>query len=189
METKTCKICNAEKPTSNFYKKSSYCKQCSIEYSKNYYQEHKEELAPYYRAKTKQYGIDHPDYWSDYKKTHDESEPTKEKRRAMIRKRNQTHPDYPVLNKIYNKLWQIFNRNSFSEKTQELFSCTKEQFFKHLNSKFTEEMNIENYGVVWKMGHKKPPSKFDLQTEEGVNGFAHYKNLLPIPKKYFNKKP
>ena len=80
METKTCKICNAEKPTSNFYKKSSYCKQCSIEYSKNYYQEHKEELAPYYRAKTKQYGIDHPDYWSDYKKTHDESEPTKEKR-------------------------------------------------------------------------------------------------------------
>lgn len=56
METKICKRCGRELPLSEFYKDKNckdglnyWCKECSKQYKKQYYQEHKEEIAEYYQ--------------------------------------------------------------------------------------------------------------------------------------------
>ena len=54
METKVCPKCNKEKPIKEFYKDkanknglNSWCKECTKEHNKEYYQENKEEAKAY----------------------------------------------------------------------------------------------------------------------------------------------
>lgn len=71
MKTKICKRCGRELPLSEFYKakscKDGYrneCKECFLQYYKQYQQEHKEELAEY----NKQYRQDNKEEIAEQKK-------------------------------------------------------------------------------------------------------------------------
>lgn len=57
--------------------------------------------------------------------------------------------------------------------------CTLMELMDHLESKFQDGMNWENYGE-WHIDHIKPLSMFDLTNEEDFKIAVHYKNLQPL---------
>lgn len=57
--------------------------------------------------------------------------------------------------------------------------CTLMELMDHLESKFQDGMNWENYGE-WHIDHIKPLSIFDLINEEDFKIAVHYKNLQPL---------
>ena len=63
--------------------------------------------------------------------------------------------------------------------TMELTGCSKEDLYTHLESKFTEGMNWENYGK-WHIDHIKPCASFDLTKEEEQKKCFHWTNLQPL---------
>jgi len=63
--------------------------------------------------------------------------------------------------------------------TMELTGCSKDDLYAHLESKFTEGMNWENYGK-WHIDHIKPCAFFDLTKEEEQKKCFHWRNLQPL---------
>ena len=57
--------------------------------------------------------------------------------------------------------------------------CTLMELMDHLESKFQDGMNWENYGE-WHIDHIKPLSMFDLTNEEDFKIAVHYTNLQPL---------
>ena len=45
---------------------------------------------------------------------------------------------------------------------------------------FLQEMNWENYGIVWEIDHKTPLSSFDLTQEKNIYEAFNYKNTQPL---------
>lgn len=64
-------------------------------------------------------------------------------------------------------------------KLYDLLGCTLEELKKHLESKFTEGMNWNNYGE-WHIDHIIPCKIFDLSKEEAQKICFHYTNLQPL---------
>lgn len=50
----------------------------------------------------------------------------------------------------------------------------------HLESKFTDKMNWDNYGTEWVVDHIKPVSKFDKDTDISI--VCALSNLQPLNK-------
>lgn len=66
-----------------------------------------------------------------------------------------------------------------TEKSFDLLGCTSEQFRKHIESRFTEGMNWDNYGE-WHIDHIKPCASFDLSKTEERQTCFHYTNTQPL---------
>ena len=62
---------------------------------------------------------------------------------------------------------------------RDILGCEKDEFEKHIESKFTEGMNFKNYGD-WELDHIKPLSKFDLTKENEIKECFHYSNIQPL---------
>lgn len=59
--------------------------------------------------------------------------------------------------------------------------CSIDELSAHLESKFTDGMNWENYGKTgWHIDHIRPLSSFDLTNQEDVRKACHYTNLQPL---------
>lgn len=68
-----------------------------------------------------------------------------------------------------------------SKKTMELLGCSIDELKIHLESKFQEGMNWENYGLKgWHIDHIIPCAFFDLTKEEEQRKCFHYTNLQPL---------
>ena len=63
--------------------------------------------------------------------------------------------------------------------TLKLLGCDLETVRKHLESKFTEGMNWNNYGR-WHIDHIMPCASFDLSDPEQQRKCFHYTNLQPL---------
>ncbi len=63
--------------------------------------------------------------------------------------------------------------------TMELTGCSKDDLYSHLESKFTEGMNWDNYGK-WHIDHIKPCVSFDLTDTEEQKKCFHWTNLQPL---------
>lgn len=61
----------------------------------------------------------------------------------------------------------------------ELTGCSKDDLYSHLESKFTEGMNWDNYGK-WHIDHIKPCVSFDLTDTEEQKKCFHWTNLQPL---------
>lgn len=72
----------------------------------------------------------------------------------------------------------IRGRNK-SASTQKLIGCSIDELKKHLESKFTEGMNWENYGD-WHVDHIIPCASFDFSKEDEQKKCFHYTNLQPL---------
>ena len=75
METKICKMCGKELPTSEFYKSKinkdgfeNCCKECKKQYSKQYRAKHKEEISEKRKEYQHQYYTEHKEGKSEYNK-------------------------------------------------------------------------------------------------------------------------
>jgi hypothetical protein len=66
------------------------------------------------------------------------------------------------------------------DKTYDLLGCSKEDFIKYFESKFTEGMSWDKVGKFIHVDHIKPCCSFDLTQEEEQQKCFHYTNLQPL---------
>ena len=61
--------------------------------------------------------------------------------------------------------------------------CTRNEFMRHIESKFTNGMHWNNYGTCWHLDHIVPVSHFDLSDPYQAKMVNHWTNLQPLEAK------
>jgi hypothetical protein len=90
-----------------------------------------------------------------------------------------------VINKIIDNLskraCKFFKKYNIDIKLthMQLIGSSKEELQKHIEDKFTENMNYNNYGE-WEIDHIKPISLCDTKNVEEIKEYFNYKNLQPL---------
>ena len=170
-ELKICSVCKVEKPYSEFHKqnntKDGYyfcCKDCRKSYSKRDYEKRKEEV----KKKSLEY------YFKN-----------KDKRRIYVKKyqkeRLKNDPLFKTIRNLRNRLYYALRNKGWKK------NCSFDKYIglnnykeliEYLESKFTLEMNWDNYGTYWEIDHIIPLSPSN--TEEELYTLCHYTNLQPM---------
>jgi hypothetical protein len=99
--------------------------------------------------------------------------------RTYENNRKQHDPSYKLIKNLRSRLWAVLKKNQKSESTIKLTGCTLEQLKKHLENKFEDGMDWNNYGV-WHVDHIIPCANFDLSKPEQQKICFHYTNLQPL---------
>jgi len=110
------------------------------------------------------------------------------RRKFNIQKRK-TNVNYKLRHNISNRIILALRAGEGykSIKTLELIGCSIKELKLHLENKFIEGMNWENYGK-WEIDHIKPCCKFDLTNIEEQKKCFNYNNLQPLWRKENLKK-
>ena len=94
---------------------------------------------------------------------------------------------YRLKNNLRTNIWSSIKRCGYKKysKTYEILCCSFEEFKLHLESKFEDWMNLENYGKYngelnygWDIDHIIPVSS--ANSEEEIIKLNHYTNLQPL---------
>ena len=176
------------------------------EYSKQYYEENKEQLKEK-REKNKdkineyqkQYRKDNKDKFKEYSKQYreDNKELKKEYRKQyyeenkdrMIKYSKQYWKNRMKTDPLFKLKERIKSRNTIAIKkqrtkkayrTMESLGCTIEQVRNHLEKQFTSNMNWSNHGTYWHIDHIIPISYFDLEDKTEQKIAFHYGNMQPL---------
>jgi hypothetical protein len=107
-------------------------------------------------------------------RTHHKNNPGK---RAAESNKRREDPVQKIRMNLGTRLWQVVSKKH--GKTMELTGCTTEELIKHLSSKFTEGMTLENYGE-WHIDHIKPCASFNLGDPGEQHKCFHWTNLQPL---------
>lgn len=94
-----------------------------------------------------------------------------------VKNRRATDFMYKLKNNLRNRLNQARKRNSKTGSAIRNLGCSVEFLINHLQSKFTEGMTQQNYGL-WQVDHIIPLSS--AQTPEELTELSHYSNLQPL---------
>lgn len=214
MKTKICTICNKELKVTEFNKGNDndglyyWCKKCGNEYSKEYYESHKEET----KKQQKKYRETHKDESAEYRKIHriEKVEYSKkyfqthklehkkwklrnkikiaEQRKKHLKNRYSIDINFKILTCLRNRLYAALCGKDKSKHTIELLGCSIENLKKHLENQFKLGMSWSNYGTGWNgrgmqewhIDHIRPCSSFDLSNSEEQCKCFHYTNLQPL---------
>lgn len=65
-------------------------------------------------------------------------------------------------------------------KTLDLIGCSINDFCKHIEAQFDENMSWGNHGTYWHLDHIFPISKADLTIDSEVKRVMHYTNFQPL---------
>jgi hypothetical protein len=189
---KTCKICNKEKPLTEYspcgsYKDKIYyrseCKECNYQVQKI---ENKESVKKYrssekYKETRKKYRS--TEEYKQKAKEYEQRPCVKEKRNKRVRKTYKNKYDNETLFKLKvvlrNRLYEVLKRYKFPKKSSifKHLGCDVQFLKLHLESKFKENMSWDNYGE-WHIDHIIPLSS--AQTEQELYNLCHYTNLQPL---------
>jgi len=93
--------------------------------------------------------------------------------------KKKTDPEYKLLHNVRKRMWAILKKQKKSDSTLKLTGCSLQELRKHLESKFEDGMNWDNYGV-WHVDHIIPCANFDLSDPEQQKICFHYTNLQPM---------
>ena len=169
---KTCNKCSQTKSINNFSKSNSnkdgymkYCKVChgtQIKANRDKYKEYDKEYAKknwLIKKDNPEYQLKHREYQKLYKK---------EKRKNPIFRLKENLRTY-FYKIITNKSKSIFK-----------YLGDFEEFKKHIEVQFKENMSWENYGTIWEIDHIKPIESFDFSKEEEIIKCWNYTNLQPL---------
>jgi hypothetical protein len=166
-KTKKCCVCKNHLPLDMFSKNKgrsdglqTRCKACDKEYQK---------------TTKKEYNIK---YASDYQKL--ESYKLNQKKHKIERYINDIN--YQISSKIRSRLSEAIRYNFKTGIAVNLLGCSIEQYKKYLESKFTPDMNWNNYKTVWEIDHIIEICTFDLTIEENIHKCFHYTNTQPLYK-------
>lgn len=189
--TKKCGVCNLYKEIENFQKRKNKpeyrCKECVREYHKKYYKKNQEAL----RKRTAEFRKENPDYMIKWRKENKEKikinkinylKKNKEKINQNEREKRKRDKAYKIKKNLRRRVNLIIKRGGKKSKsTMQLLGCDTQYFFTHLENKFTDGMNWENYGNNgWHIDHIVPCASFDLTEEEQQSKCFHYTNLQPL---------
>jgi len=98
--------------------------------------------------------------------------------------------EYRITRNLRSRL-KFAVKNGLKNKTYntlKFLGCSPAYLIKYLESKFTKEMNWENYGIYWHIDHILPCSSFDLTKKSNQKKCFCYKNLQPLSKEENLKK-
>ena len=199
---KNCRKCKIELYESNKIKAANICKNCQLEYQRDYYKKNRNKWYVYYgynnltddqkkeKYKKRKEKIDHVGYikyQSEYREKN--KEVLREKRRQYQKnvryprhlERMRTDEKYRAT-RAYRSLLRNFiqrSKNSYikNEKTSQILGYSMIEFKSHIESLFLPGMTWFNHGE-WHLDHISPISSFELGTP--VNIFNALNNLQPL---------
>jgi hypothetical protein len=187
IEMKHCPTCDTWKELIEFNKQSSswdnlarMCRKCYCEYKNNK------------RQNDEKYKLSDKNYNELYKQTGRRKEVSKiryeAKKEELIKKsikyqKNRYHNDqyYKVVTSIRTRISKLL-RQKGADKYNNFYKylgCSKDDFIRYFEAKFTEGMTWENHGE-WHIDHIKPCASFNLLDEEEQKKCFHYTNLQPL---------
>lgn len=175
MKVRKCFKCKIELSLERI---SNYCTTCKSKMDLESYHRNKEKRRQYVkeynelnpdklkkgRLQTKQWLKDRPEYMN-----------------IWYKEKLSTNIDYRIIHNLRERLRVSLHNNSKGAKTKDLIGCSIDELKKHLESKFTEGMNWDNYGRKgWHIDHIKPCILFDMSDPEQQKQCFHYTNLQPL---------
>ena len=93
--------------------------------------------------------------------------------------RRKKDPAFKILTILRGRIRQALKGYNKSDLTVKLLGCNIEEFWIHLEKKFTKGMTRENHGE-WHVDHIIPCASFDLSKPEEQAKCFHYTNLQPL---------
>ena len=103
------------------------------------------------------------------------------KRYAYRRERCERDPGYKVRRNLSSRIGKALRRSTTrkSKPTMKLIGCGLKELKEHLQSKFKDGMNWNNYGQ-WHVDHIIPCAHFNLVFSSQQEACFHYSNLQPL---------
>jgi len=145
---------------------------------KDYYQNNKEKV----KEKVRKYSFENREYILQRKRENREKNKDEYNRRwcEYVKNRKDNDPLYKLSCNIRTLISQSFKGQftSKAKKTIEILGCDFETFKEHIETKFTDDMNWNNYASYWQLDHKTPISW--AECEEDVYKLNHYTNFQPL---------
>jgi hypothetical protein len=198
---KTCSKCHKEKSLDDFNRRSkisltysSYCKECSKNYQKLWYDANEEVVNKkhnlYYENNKEKCLIKNKEYYSNNRtkilkqqKEYLNNPLVREKRREVLnvwtKKKLKEDPNFRIRRTVSTRIWHALNGTCKSKKTQELLGCSIVNLRNYLEKQFKRGMSWKNYGK-WHIDHIKPCDSFDLTSLDEQLKCFHYTNLQPM---------
>jgi len=195
--TKECPKCNRNLPkTTEFFHKrgsnlGSYCKDCmKADREKNkeandlrkrqWYQQNREHCLAKGKVRLESKKEEIKEYRKEYYQKNKVY--VKQKVKENITKRRKVDPIFRMVEAMRSNFRNCLLGLSKGKRTLEYLGCTMDEFWVYLQSRFTDGMTKENYGM-WHIDHIKPLSKFDFTKEDKEEQLSlawHYTNLQPL---------
>jgi len=207
---KVCIKCGLEKDLIDFVKTKNSCKEYKKQYALKNIEKLKEKSRKYYSLnkeyikdrEQKKYNLDKEKkikYQKEYSKKNikkikkyksEYSKINRDKLRAYKNNYQNEKRKIDPITKLKNVISRLI-RNSLkckgfskSKKSVEVLGCDVVFFKEYLESKFTKDMNWENYGIVWDIDHIIPLAT--AVNEGDIIKLNHYTNLQPLDS-YINR--
>jgi len=185
---KECISCNVEKEITNFYTQQSNkdklmkkCKKCfnsglsvsSKEYHKQYDKKYKDKYKKNIEEYAKNYRNNNKEYYKEYAKKYNNIYQKNKKQKDIL---------YKIGSNIRTRISQTINGYSKSKSTLQILGLNNfTEFKQHIESKFQNGMNWDNYGFgvnKWVVDHIIPISS--ALNEDEIYKLNYYTNLQPL---------
>lgn len=204
---KYCKQCDTDKLLIEFHLDktshdglSSRCKKCKQQYNKSnkyiisqYHKEHYNKNKDKHKCRMEEWYYKNRDKNIEYHKNHYYQD--KEKHAAICKRWRDNK--FPRIELTEEELRIKYNRRKIETKLRSLvkeaikrqlkkskatiiLGCTISECRQHIESKFTPEMNWNNYGYIWEIDHIVGCRTFDLFNIEQQKQCFYYINLQPL---------
>lgn len=92
-------------------------------------------------------------------------EKNNKKSREYNKLKRQNDPYWRLSKNMSKAIWECLKNNKNQLSWLKFVDYTLSELISHLESKFDDKMNWENYGSYWHLDHIRPMSWFDLKTE------------------------
>jgi len=185
---KICKLCQVNQLKSNFYKGHLKCKSCCIKTQKIWANSHRDLTRKYF----KKFKTNNPiRYKKQQQKYINKNRKILSEKSCIWRKNNRPrwnkyikqykkeNINYRLSELLRSRIYSALKGITKSKSTIQLLGCTYDEFKHHLESKFLDGMNWDNYGK-WHIDHIKPCALFNLSKKEEQLKCFNYKNLQPL---------
>lgn len=93
--------------------------------------------------------------------------------------RMRTDISYRLAKRLRQRIWKAIKQGKKPSSTVGELGCSLDYLKSHLESKFSNGMNWDNYGK-WHIDHIRPLSSFDLTNKDEFRVACHYTNLQPL---------
>jgi len=102
------------------------------------------------------------------------------KKKIYARQQLDNNPLFKLQLNVRSLIRNSIKNRGFAKntKTFQLLQCSFEEFKKHIETQFTQDMNWDNYGHVWTYDHICPISQ--AKTELEIINLQHFLNWAPI---------
>ena len=180
-----CNKCKIEKNIDCFEVRSDNnlrrkcCKEC-VKFSKK---QNYEKNKTYILNRNKEYIEKRAEYKKDYDKKRSQNlkELRNEQNLNNYHKRKKYDIDFRLRRSLRSRMYFAVKYGEKCDKTMELIGCDIKTLKQHLEIKFADGMNWENYGKNgWEIDHIIPCSAFDLTNNEEQRVCFNYNNLQPL---------